>query len=425
MAMSSRLAVAADACSAYLDSHKHDLLQLTEKLVMIDSQNPPIANETAVVQFVRHELVRLGLGTGEILAVEPDRPNLVLTVPGSAARHRLMLAGHLDTKPVGDARSDWRTDPLVPEVIDDQLFGLGSADMKAACAAMMYALLAVRDACADFGDLIGDVTLALMADEEAGSRYGARYLAPLIADRADACLIGEPSGWAYDFQAVHAVSRGLLAFTIETRGTQRHSSLSDRMPSINASVKMAGLLHDLAHWQNWTFTPHPLSPAGPTLNPGVMVGGGVFYGVLPGRAWFACDLRALPGMTPESILADLKAWLETRQAADPELDAVIRLDPRLPWLPPSQIATDHLLVVTALDAAEQVLGVRPPLSVFPGGTDAPWFDLAGLPTLPSLGPGVLTCCHGPNEYVSVPAITQAAKIYAHTILGYAGRLRAD
>lgn len=425
MAMSSRLGLAADECSAYLDSHKQDLLLLAQDLVKIDSQDPPIANEVAVVHFVRRELVRLGLPAGEVFAVEPDRPNLVLTVPGSGGDRRLMLAGHLDTKPVGDARGEWRTDPLVPEVIDDRLFGLGSADMKAACAAMIYALLAVRDTCADYGDLVGDVTLALTADEEAGSRYGARYLAPLIADRADACLIGEPSGWEYDFQAVHAVSRGLLAFTIETRGTQGHSSLSDRMPSVNASVKMAGLLNDLAGWQNWTFTPHPLSPAGPTLNPGVMVGGGVSYGVVPARAWFACDLRTLPGMTPESILADLNVWLDTRRAADPEVDAVIRLDPRLPWLPPSQIATDHQLVATALDAAERVLGVRPPLSVFPGGTDAPWFDLAGLPTLPSLGPGVLTCCHGPNEYVSVPAIIQAAKIYAHTILGYAGQPRAS
>lgn len=405
---------AIDAC---LEDRADDLIGLVTTLVSIDSQIPPAADEVAIVGFVQDTLADLGLPRGDVFAKAPTRPNLVITLPGTGGGRSLLLCGHLDTKPVGDAREQWQTDPLGPEIVDDHLYGLGTSDMKAACAAMIFALHAVGHIGAE---LAGDVTLALVADEEAGARYGARYLAPLIANRADACLIGEPSGWERDFQAIHLVSRGLLCFRIDVVGTQMHSSLSDRMPSVNASVKLAGLMADLATFDGLSYQPHPLGDVRPTLNVGVQVAGGVYYGVVPGSAWFTCDLRALPGMTENSVLADLRGWLEVRSAADPELQATITVEPELPWMPPSQIGADHPLVTAVQHSAEQVLGRRPPLGIFPGGTDAPWFDRAGVPTLPSFGPGVLTRCHGPNERVSVASVHQAARIYARTILDFCG-----
>ena len=400
-----------------LDRWSDELTGLACDLIAINSQIPPDGEEVAVVAHLRGVLGSYGLPVGDVLAAQPERPNLVVTVPGTGDGRRLMLNGHVDTKPVGAAGHLWTTDPLVPQIVDGYLHGLGASDMKAACAAMIMALRAAREV---VGDLPGDVTLAFAADEEAGARLGSRVLAPLIADRADVCLIGEPSGWETDFQALHLVSRGLLCFTIEVAGTQQHSSLSDRMPSINASVKMAGLITALSQFTGFSFRPHPLGDVRPTLNVGVVVEGGVYYGVTPGSARFACDLRALPGMTESSVLADLQGWLDAQTAADPDLRATIAVEPELPWIPPSEISPDHPLVEILQTHAGQVLGTPPPLGIFPGGTDAPWFDLAGLPTVPSFGPGVLTWCHGPNERVKVDAILQAAKIYARTIAAYAG-----
>ena len=89
------------------------------------------------------------------------------------------------------------------------------------------------------------------------------------------------------------------------------------------------------------------------------------------------------------------------------------------WFPPTEVPADHALVESLLATSEHVLGWRPKLSAFPGGTDAKNFQgLAGIPTIPSFGPGWLPRAHAPNECVGLDAIIQAAKIYALAACDY-------
>ena len=46
--------------------------------------------------------------------------------------------------------------------------------------------------------------------------------------------------------------------------------------------------------------------------------------------------------------------------------------------------------------------------------------MAGIPTIPSFGPGILTCAHGPNECVSLKSVDQAARIYARVAAAFCG-----
>lgn len=403
------------AVDTFLDEHRADLTALVAELVSIDSQIPPYADERRIVAFLRERMASLGLGTGKVIAAQPERPNLVTRIAGTGGGRTLMLNGHLDTKPVGDARSLWNSDPLAPELRDGRLYGLGTSDMKAAVAAMVFAAVALRESGAP--ELAGDIVLAFVADEEAGAALGSKFIAPRLTG-VDACLVGEPSGWDYNWQGLHLVSRGVCCFRIRVHGTQMHSSLSDRMPSVNASRRMADLLVSLENELELEFTPHPLGGVTPTLNVGVLVSGGVFFGVVPGLAEFGSDLRTLPGMTEASVRASVDRWLAARRALDPELDVEVEFEPDLTWVPPAEIAADHALVGVAQAASAEVLGAAPPLSVFPGATDAPWFDGVGIPTIPSFGPGILTQCHGPNEYVDVESVHQAARMYARIAAGY-------
>lgn len=419
--MTDLLSSACATVDAEVQARADELEQLVFDLVACDSQIPPYGDERGVAELLTTKLAELDLPAPVVHALDPARPNLVCTVPAipGAVGRRLALCGHIDTKPVGAAAPQWRSDPFVPTVRGDQVFGLGISDMKTSVAAMIMAVAAVR---ARGVQLRSDVVLALVADEEAGALYGSRYLAPRLAGTVDAVLIGEPSGWTRDWEGIHLVSRGLCCFTVTVSGTQMHSSLSDRMPSVNANLEMARLIlalrSDLARSEMF----QARNGLAPTANIAVMIGGGVFYGVVPGDAWFGCDLRVVPGLAEAEIHEFLEGWAAQMTAAGPAT-VTVRFDETLAWIPSASLPQTHPLVSATVSATRDVLGAAPALSTFPGTTDAPWWELAGVPALPSCGPGILTYCHGPNEFVNRPAILQAARIYARVILEYCGVAR--
>ncbi len=389
------------------------VIELTERLVATPSPNLP-GDERAVAAAAQDMLVELGLPRAEVHAVMSDRPNLSLTIDlGPGGRH-LALCGHLDTKPIGAAK--WSTDPMVPTTDGDRMYGLGTCDMKGAIAAMMVAARDVIDAGADKGRL----TLLFTADEENGAKYGARYLAEEGLVDADAVLIGEPGGVTDDWDALHIVSRGITNVSIDVSGDQGHSSLSDVLRPVSATQEMAWLLLQMRERFRPSAPSHPLDRTGPTVNVGVTVGGGVGFGVVPGSAFFAVDVRLLPGMEQRVFEEELQAFLDECSAERPDLRARVRFEaPPRAWLPPTEVAEDHPLVAVSRDAMADVLGVTPPLGIFPGTTDAAWIQgLAGIPTLPACGPGLLSRAHGADEFVSITALKQARHIYSRIAVDY-------
>lgn len=62
-----------------------------------------------------------------------------------------------------------------------------------------------------------------------------------------------------------------------------------------------------------------------------------------------------------------------------------------------------------------------PESDYPATTDAAWLHgLAGIPTLPALGPGLLLHAHGADEYVDVAAVSRSVDVYAQLARAYCG-----
>ena len=393
----------------WIDGHKDALLAFTAQLVATPSPNPP-GDERAVVAVIQNQMERLDLGGATIAAKEPNRPNVIYRLKGARSGPTLMLSGHSDTKPVGD-RSQWKTEPLDPVIRDGKLFGLGSTDMKGAVAAMIFAVAAVKQCDVK---LAGDLLLVINADEERSMTFGSEYLSTEYGLKADIALLGEPSAIdGPEFEYLHLLSRGLSCFKIKVNGTQMHSSLSDRLASVNANVKMAEVLTRLNRELRLTFHPHPLCAA-PTVNLGVKFEGGVGYGVVPGMAEIQSDLRILPGMTRAQVQTDVQDCLDRIAQADPSVHLSFHFEkPPLDWFEPTEVDSAHPLVGVLVETAFEVLGRRPKLSAFPGATDAKNYqNLARIPTIPSFGPGWLPLAHAPNECVGVQSVIDAAKIYA-------------
>jgi acetylornithine deacetylase/succinyl-diaminopimelate desuccinylase-like protein len=398
--------------AAYIVERADEIFEFTCDLIRTPSVNPP-GDEVAVSRVIMDRLSALGIDDRSIVAMTPERPNVMAHVRGTANGPTLMLSGHIDTKPAGNM-DEWRTDPWEPTVIGDQLIGLGSGDMKAAIAAMIYAAGALRE----LGDFPGTLSLALTADEENGSQFGSKWLAAEGYVDADVCVIGEPAGVHEEWESIHLVSRGAALFKVVVLGTQMHSSISDQLPAVNATLKMAELALKMQRELRdyLTFDEHDYCRFGPTVNVGVMAQAGVTYGVYPGRAEFATDVRTIPGMTEEQVKADVQRFLDDAMAADPELDATLE------WylmVGATEIDGEDPIVASLAGASEQVLGRTPRLDAFPGATDAAYIQVAaGVPCIASFGPGFLPRAHSPNESMHKDGAAQAAMIYALAALDY-------
>ena len=92
--------------------------------------------------------------------------------------------------------------------------------MKAAVAAFVYAIAALNEN----ATLQATVCLALTADAEAGSRFGAGYLVREGKINADMALIGELSGVKREWEFPHLGHRGSSCFKLRLHGTQGHAA---------------------------------------------------------------------------------------------------------------------------------------------------------------------------------------------------------
>ncbi|MHA6626632.1 M20 family metallopeptidase [Pseudonocardia sichuanensis] len=384
------------------------VLALAAELVAIDSQNPGVG-EARIAAFVADHARERGL-TAEVVETAPGRCNVLVTADAGTGPH-LALSGHLDTKPIGDL-SAWHTPPLDLVVDGDLAYGLGSSDMKGAIAAMLLAIESwARTA------RRGRLSLILTADEEAGSDHGSIALSRQGLVDADAIVIGEPSGVSSPWEAMYLISRGICCFEVVVRGKQGHSGLSDRLPT-SATVAAARAATAIAD-----FTPSvprpPSIPCTPTVNAAVRISGGVFYGVHPGEAVIASDIRLVPGMDRETLHRELCDLLAAALPTDVNWE-IRYADGSLGWMEAAEIDPRHSVVTAAQQACVDVLGRELPLGAYPGGTDATHFtNIGDTPSIAALGPGWLSVAHGPDEHVGVSQLSQAERLYerlAHTYL---------
>src|SRR5690606_29517278 len=66
-----------------LDAGQERLLALASHLITVDSQIPPYGDERAIVAELQRLLPEWGLPAGEVLAPNPERPSLIVRIPGS------------------------------------------------------------------------------------------------------------------------------------------------------------------------------------------------------------------------------------------------------------------------------------------------------------------------------------------------------
>jgi succinyl-diaminopimelate desuccinylase len=401
-----------DDLAASLADNRGELLELTRTLIEHDTQNPPGCTATLVdwlestLGATDHRLDRI--------EVDPEKPNLLVTVPGASDR-TLCFNGHLDTVPF-DA-DDWSHDPL-GEREDDRLYGRGATDMKGAVAAMVQLALAF-----DRTDTEPPVTLqfAFVSDEETGGDAGLTTLLETTDFAPDACVVGETTSRKGRY-SVSVADRGNIWLTLEATGTAAHGSRpmigENAIDQLYAAVQrlrsdfgerelpIDAAMDDIIEESVAFYEPEAgVEPTRrlyryPTINLGI-VEGGTAINTVPASACARVDIRLTAGVETRDALASIRDCLSGLDGV--EITGVS-------WTRGSYVPLDSPIVEASATAAEAVVDEPVFRRSATGGGDAKVLRHEGIPTV-EFGFGTQTA-HGTDEYTTVDALARNATAYA-------------
>lgn len=366
------------------------LIRLIQKLISIDSQNPP-GDERKIACFVKDYLDRLGLKT-RIHEFRKKRSNVVSVLKGSSGAGTLLITPHLDTVPSG---RNWDYDPFSGTIRKGRIYGLGATDCKGNLASAMEAINSIVEnkAVLDY-----NLVLAATADEESGSGLG---LIPLLAKgllRPDAAIVLD----ANDFNIVVA-QKGLIHMKVKIQGKRAHGAYP--WLGINAIDIAVRILRELKA-RRWKYKANKYLKA-PTLNIGTIKGGDK-VNVVSDWCEFELDCRFLPGMSSGDIIKDIK---ETVSRFSRKFEIGIEGVQK-----PYVIDHRHPLVA-GLARAMAELNAPAKISGSEGATVITFFQDKKIPALAS-GFGSGHCEHAQNEYVTIDNLYKGARVLESFLTSY-------
>ena len=401
--------------AARVESRSGELVELCRALVRIDSTNPP-GDTTAMVEAVEGVLdATSGIEHRRVVGRAPA-VNLVARVRGAGPGRRLVLNGHLDTFPVGEAR--WTHPPLGADLEDGRIYGRGACDMKAGVAALVLAFVTL----AEFREAWnGELVLTLVGDEETGGRWGTQYLLANVEEAVGDAMLNADTGSP---RVVRIGEKGNVWVELEATGVANHAAhvhlgrnaVDALVDALGAVRSLEGLAPSLPEAVERTIAEaKAVSEAESgegeaetlrriTVNTGC-IEGGIGVNTIPDRARALCDIRIPPGVTVQDVRAELAA------AIDPRSDVSWRI---LECTEPSWTDPGEAIVRAARENAAAFTGRDVVVNLRAGFSDARFWRHAGVPSVVyGVAPHGMG---GADEFATVEDL--GAVFVVHTLAGF-------
>lgn len=412
---------------------EEELVKVALDLGNIDS---PTGSEGPVGEYVYDWLRRQGIAARKV-ALAPDRPNILATIPGTSHGLSLVFNSHMDTTIHKD---EWWTtrraaDPILHSAWreGDTLYGNGVCNDKGPMATWLLAAKAIKDSgVALKGDLVlmavvGEIGVEPVDEfqppeylaKEPGTRFAITHGGvadfALVAEGTDFGLVGVEAGKA--FFKISVFGNDL---PIYTPYIQRPTPV-DKSP--NAIVRMAPLLQRLEEWAYDYEQKHRYECPGGVIVPRVNVGairGGVPYKITKTVQQCAIylDVRTTPVQNPLDIREDLRRLL-----ASLGLAGEVELYTYRPSFEadPQKVAP---LTAAITRAHQAVVGGAPSHAAPPFSSmwrDINCFNEMRIPAV-TYGPGVSV---GAGTFgMKIADLVTGAKLYALTALDLCSQDRA-
>jgi succinyl-diaminopimelate desuccinylase len=370
---------------------KKRLVRLVQRLIRIDSQNPP-GQERRIALFVKDYLQRLGLAA-KIYEFKKGRANAVALLKGKGSRSQsLLITPHLDTVCAGKS---WKENPFSGRIAGNKIFGLGATDCKGN---LGCALEAINSIIAQGKTLNYDLIFAATADEETGSVFG---LVPLLEKgilRPHQAVVLDSD----DFQII-VTQKGLIHLKVKIQGRRAHGAYPWR--GINAIDLAIAVIREIKRHKFSYPKNKYLRP--PTLNIGTIRGGDK-VNIVADWCEFELDFRFLPGMEPRVFLQALKKIIR-RATRNFKLEIGSIQEPYA-------IEEKHPLV-RGLLAAGRKYKVKPVIQGSEGATVITFLQKKDIPAI-ATGFGARGCAHAHDEYARADTLYKGALVLEEFLTNY-------
>ncbi len=345
-----------------------------------------------MVEFLSEYLDRPGVRVARVPSAAGDKTNLlVIAGPERQDGSGLMLSGHMDVVPAGEA--DWRSDPFTLTESGDTLVARGAADMKGFLALATNCLASL-----DVGTMRSPLALLFTYDEETGT-HGARRFSETWADRAalpNSVIIGEPTS----LEVVRA-HKGMLRLGLDFTGRAAHSGYphlgrSAIEPAARAILALAELQRQMEQERPQHAEQFPDVPFA-AINVGTVRGGSA-ANVIPDRCEMDIGIRLLPGMAAEDMVERIRTTV-TAAAGNAPFSLEYGSES------PAMILGEDAEIYRQLTEA---MGQRESRSVM-FATDAGWLQRMGLQCV-LFGPGSIEVAHRANEFIPIAQLGRAKEV---------------
>ncbi|MDR6155347.1 acetylornithine deacetylase [Acidovorax sp. 99] len=359
-------------------------LELAQTLVRMNTVSHN--SNLELIHFIRDHLARLGVKSRLTFNEDKTKANLFATL-GEGKPAGIILSGHTDTVPWDG--QDWTMDPLSALVKDGNLYGRGSADMKAFIGVAVSQAEQFLNSDAPFA-----LHYAFSYEEEIGC-FGVKEL---IADLRDAniqplaCIVGEPTSM------IPAIAhKGVYRYKCCVRGKEAHSSLTPHsVNAIEMAARVVGRVRDMAEdfekneprFEGFD-VPFSTSSVG-------QFHGGIADNVVPRDAEFRYEFRDLPTANAAQMQSEVVAYAKSLEPAMKKVAPAAGFEFETICEIPSFLGSKDD-PVTRL--AQELSGEKS-TTLVAFGTEAGLFKNAGISTV-VCGPGSIQQAHQPDEYVSL------------------------
>ena len=309
-----------------------EAVKTLQQYVRIDTSNPS-GNTARTADLLAGILEREGIPVTRYESV-PGKVIITARLRGSAAAKPILLLHHMDVVPADKSR--WPRDPFGGELVDGEVWGRGTVDMKGLGVIHLYAFLELKR---QRVPLARDVIFMAVPDEEVGGAQGARWMIENHYAELDPEYVLDEGGFgSRDLFAkgklVYGISvaeKKILWLKVTAEGVAGHGSQPhDRNPNDRLVRALARLVAEplpsgdvevlkVLRQKAGSLAPNKFTNAiqHSTISLTTMragVGEPPKVNVIPSVAEATLDCRLLPGVTKESWLAEIR-----RRLGDPGL----------------------------------------------------------------------------------------------------------